>query len=214
MATGNNTTPEIIVGSSGYTIEKLEGSKNYNNWKFTMKMSLIMDGLWNCILGTDTDINRDQRALAKNCLNVHPSCYAHVKEAKTSKHAWENLQAAFEDKGLCRRLSLLRRLLRTKYEDFNSMDEYISGLVSLVQQLIDVGHKISDEEVAVLMLGALPAEFDPLVMGLEATHERLTSDMVKIRLLSEDYRRGSIDANSRSESAFAAKNVNKGINQK
>lgn len=117
-----------------------------------MKMLFIMDGVWNCILGIDTDMNRDQRALAKICLNVHPSCYAHVIEAKTSKHAWGSLQAAFEDKGLCRRLSLLRRLLRTKYEEFNSMDEYISGLVSLVQQLTDIGHKINDEEIAVLML--------------------------------------------------------------
>lgn len=51
-----------------------------------MKMLFIMDGVWNCILGIDTDMNRDQRALAKICLNVHPSCYAHVREAKTSKH--------------------------------------------------------------------------------------------------------------------------------
>lgn len=38
--------------------------------------------------------------------------------------------------------------------------------------------------------------------------------MVKTRLLSEDYRRGSTDANSGNEGAFAAKNVNKGTNQK
>ncbi|XP_011701738.1 PREDICTED: phosphoribosylformylglycinamidine synthase-like [Wasmannia auropunctata] len=94
------------------------------------------------------------------------------------------------------------------------MDEYISGLVSLVQQLADIGHNISDEEVAVLMLGGLPAEFDPLIMGLEATHERLTSDMVKTRLLSEDYRRGSTDASSGNEAAFATNSANKGTFRK
>jgi len=144
-----------------------------------------MDGLWNCILATDVDTNCDQRALAKIYLNVHSSCYAHIREVTTSKEAWQNLQAAFENKGLCRRLSLLRRLLRTKYEDFNSMDEYVSDLVSFVQQLTDIGHKISDEEVAVL--GGLPVEFDLLVMGLEATHEKLSSKMIKARLLSEEY---------------------------
>lgn len=35
-----------------------------------------MDRFWNCILGTDNDSNRDQRALAKICLNVQSSCYA------------------------------------------------------------------------------------------------------------------------------------------
>lgn len=64
---------QVIVGSGGYTIEKLEGTKNYNNWKFMMKMSLIMDVLWNCVLGTDNDVSKDQRALAKICLNVQSS---------------------------------------------------------------------------------------------------------------------------------------------
>lgn len=194
MNSGASSQPPIIVGG-GYTLEKLEGTKNYNNWKFAMKMSLIMDGLWNCILGTDTDATRDQRALAKICLNVQSACYAYIREANTSKEAWNNLQAAFEGKSLCRRLSLLRRLLRIKYEDFKSMDDYVSGLVSLVQQLADIGHKVDDEEVAMLLLGGLPIEFDPLVMGMEATHDRLSSETVKARLLSEDYRRvsGEVD---------------------
>ncbi|XP_024887531.1 uncharacterized protein LOC112464636 [Temnothorax curvispinosus] len=136
MNSGSTSQSPVVVGG-GYTLERLEGTKNYNNWKFTMKMSLIMDGLWNCVLGTDNDAIRDQRALAKICLNVQSACYAYVREANTSKQAWDNLQAAFE-----------------------------------VQQLADIGHKVNDEEVAMLLLGGLPAEFDPLVMGIEVTHER------------------------------------------
>lgn len=204
----------VIVGSGGYVLEKLEGVKNYNNWKFMMKMSLIIDNLWNCILGTDDDSNRGQRALAKICLNVQPLCHAHVREATTAKEAWEKLQAAFEDKGLCRRLTLLRNLLRIKYEDFNSMGDYISGLISLVQQLADIDHKVNDEEVAMLMLGGLPVEFDPLVMGLEATHDKLSSDAVKARLLSEDYRKGVAGTSNNDVAALALKKVDRFIRPK
>lgn len=51
-----------------------------------------------------------QRALAKICLNVLPCCYSHVRNATTSKEAWDGLQLSFKNKSLCRRLSLQRRL--------------------------------------------------------------------------------------------------------
>ncbi|PZC71478.1 hypothetical protein B5X24_HaOG213341 [Helicoverpa armigera] len=36
---------------------------NYNTWKFQMKMTLVLEGLWKCLEGTDTDSTKDQRAL-------------------------------------------------------------------------------------------------------------------------------------------------------
>lgn len=206
--TESTTSAPILVRSGAPILERLDGTVNYNNWKFAMKMSLILDGLWNCVLATNTDSNKDQMALAKICLNVQSSCYAHVRNARTSKEAWDNLQTAFENKGLCRRLGLLRRLLRTKYEDFNSMGEYVSGLISLVQQLADIDHIVDDEEVAMLLLGGLPTEFDPLVMGIEATHTTISSEMVKTRLLQEDYRRTETEGASSSETALAIKSRN------
>lgn len=213
-STTNTVTTSASTMTSGHTFEKLEGTGNYNNWKFAMRMSLTIEGLWNCVLGTDNDANRDQRALGKICLAVQPSCYPHVREADTAKIAWNNLQTAFEDKGLCRRLSLMRRLLRTRYEDFSSMGQYVSGLVSLAQQLADIGHKVDDEEVAVLLLGGLPAEFEPLVMGIEATHTELTSEIVKSRLLQEDYRRSDVASSEMSEAALAAKHSSKNTHRK
>lgn len=52
--------------------DRLEGSCCYKTWKFAMKMSLLMDDLWNCAIGVE-DNSKGQRALAKICLNV-PAC--------------------------------------------------------------------------------------------------------------------------------------------
>ncbi|KAK9745363.1 hypothetical protein QE152_g6946 [Popillia japonica] len=189
-------------------------------------MSLIMDNLWACVEGTETDENKNRKALAKICLNVHPSCFVHVGEATNAKDAWTNLQKAFANTGLCRQLALLRKLLRSKYEDFRKMDEFISAVMSLVQQLADINHNVDDEEVAMIKLGGLPSEFDPLIMGIEATHTTISTEMVKSRLLQDDYRRGSLEntemvksrllqddyrrgslENTSSESALAARKV-------
>lgn len=73
MADQNSALNVVTIGGMGHSIEKLAGTKNYNNWKFSMRMLLTMEGLWNCVLGTDNDVNKDQKALAKICLSVKPS---------------------------------------------------------------------------------------------------------------------------------------------
>lgn len=90
--------------------ERLEGRSNYANWKFGMKMALVHDNLWSCIeqsspstTGTKQDIEQsrlDQRALAKICLMVKPCIYPYIKESKTAREAWQNLEATFDDRGL------------------------------------------------------------------------------------------------------------------
>ncbi|XP_062713160.1 uncharacterized protein LOC134290136 [Aedes albopictus] len=42
---------------------------------------------------------------------VLPSCWMHVKDAKTAREVWAKLEAAFEDTGLTRRVTLLRKLI-------------------------------------------------------------------------------------------------------
>lgn len=78
-----------------------------------------------------------------------PVVYSSVRNATRFKEAWGSLHSSFENKSLCIRLNLLRRLLRTKFEDFIRMAEYFNGLTTIVQQLADINHVVNDEEVAV-----------------------------------------------------------------
>lgn len=72
-------------------IEKLDGIKNYESWKFRMKMVSIDYGLWNCVTRSDTNADRDLDALAKISLFVKPLCSVHLRSANTSKQGWGNL---------------------------------------------------------------------------------------------------------------------------
>lgn len=63
----------VYVGENVSLNDRLEASYGYKTWKFAMKMSLLMDDLWNCAIGDNEDNSKDLRALAKICLNV-PAC--------------------------------------------------------------------------------------------------------------------------------------------
>lgn len=151
-----------------------------------MQMYLTLDGLWQCIESSSTiDTEKDKKALARICLAVKPCCLQHIRNAKTAKDAWVSLCNVYENKGFYRRVMLLRKLHRIQLSDFVCMSAYIDGLMTLVQQLADIGRTIEDAEVAELMLSGLPMEYDILVSGLETANVNgnLTSELVRTPLL-------------------------------
>lgn len=189
------------------SFEKLDGVDNYLNWKFCMRHALIMEGLWAAVEGTEADVTKGQRALARICLSVKPHCIQHIRTADTATAAWNNLQQIFEDKGLFRRVVLLRQLHRASYADYGSMQQYIEAVTTLAQKLDDIGRKIADEEVAELLLSGLPQEYDVLVSSLEAANlsNSLTTEMVRARLLQEEFRRTTNDG-AKANAALFSKN--------
>lgn len=183
------------------SFEKLEGVSNYNNWKFLMKMTLTMEGLWSCVEiveGNVIDPVKDQKALARICLAVKSSCLQYVRNATTARDAWASLSRVFEDKGIYRRVVLLRKLHHSQYNDFENMGAYIEGLMTLVQQLADIGKVIEDQEIAEILLSGLPQDYDVLVSNLETANvtNTLSSELVRTRLLQEESRKSSNDNTS------------------
>lgn len=201
LQSSNLSTSSATSSGIAVDFEKLAGINNYGTWKFLMRMYLIHEDLWDCIEETGsgspkvTDARKQQRALAKICLMVRPSSFSHVRNAKTGHEAWINLKNAYEDRGLCRRLGLLRTLFGLKLEQFNDMEAYLLKICDLDQQLRDINAPLDDDFLSVLMLSGLPSDYDPLIMALENSNIKLCSETVKSKLLQETVRRG----NDRSE---------------
>ncbi|KAH9645213.1 hypothetical protein HF086_005758 [Spodoptera exigua] len=169
-------------------IEKLDGSTDYNTWKFMMELYLIHEDLWEYTQTTPaaSDVSgskRDQKARAKICLMIKPHCLIHVRESKTAKAAWDALMTAFEDKGLNNRCRLLTKLVSLKLEQFSSIRDYITAIMTVAQQLRDLGKKVDDELLAALMLQGLTETFQPMRLAIENTNIELTTDYVKTKLL-------------------------------
>lgn len=193
-------------------MEKLKGMEDYNNWKFVMKMILMHEDLYECIMVDGCkDEKKQQKALAKICLSVGSSALQHVRKATSAYEAWNNLQKAYEDKGLCRRLGLLRSLFGVKLKDMDGMQGYISRITELAQQLSDISSPLDDEFIAVVFLGGLTNDYDPLIMALENSNLKLTSETVKAKLLQEQQRRDEKLETFSDLNALATKKTFKGF---
>ncbi|KFD45816.1 hypothetical protein M513_13310 [Trichuris suis] len=96
---------------------------------------LVDSGLWQCIMSSDVDEELYQRALAKINLSIKPCAWAEVRKAKTAKEAWESLRGAYEDKGIVRRIGLYSSLFNTRFDDCDSMTNYIDRITSIAEQL-------------------------------------------------------------------------------
>ena len=71
-----------------------------------------------------------------------------------------------------------------RLQDDQNMQEYISAVLRLVEQLRGVGEEVSDQQVAMLLLCGLPDEFETLITALEARDEdELTLEYVKNKLV-------------------------------
>ena len=98
-------------------IEKLRGRENFDSWKFAVQTYLEHEELWDCVIGTEQDAKKITKAKTKIILLIEPINYVHVQGANDAKGVWQALTNAFEDKGLTRRVGLLRTLITTRLEE-------------------------------------------------------------------------------------------------
>lgn len=148
-------------------IEKLIGRDNYNTWRFAVMTYLQHEDLWCCIENEDkaVDSKLDLKAKAKIILLVDSVNYIHIQEAKTAKEVWTNLQKAFDDKGLTRRVGLLRDMITTTLENCQNIEDYVNRIMSAAHKLRNISFDINDEWLGTLLLAGLPEVYKPMIMA-------------------------------------------------
>lgn len=199
--------------------EKLRGSDNYNTWRFAMENFLALKEMSKCIMGreavartstteavtadpnspAETSASKLAGAKAYLVLHVETSIYVHIEKSATALDIWRTLKRMFEDKGLSRRIGLLRSLISTRLAETDGMQSYIDHIASTSSKLTGIGFGISDEWLGAIILAGLTEDYRPFIMGIEANGSTISSDIIITKLL---------DANQNSdgkESAFYTK---------
>lgn len=87
-----------------------------------MENLLQLDGLWKAVQGTGTNEDKVAKAKAMIILSVDEVIFVHVAKAATAQEAWTNLQQAFEDTGLTRKVGLLQKITTTKLKTCGSVE--------------------------------------------------------------------------------------------
>ncbi|KAF9789988.1 hypothetical protein SFRURICE_008144 [Spodoptera frugiperda] len=112
-----------------------------------------------------------------------------AERAKSAHEAWKILQKAYEGRGLSRRLGLLRSLFSTKLSENSSMEVYLNKIKEISHQLHETESPLDDEFVAVIMLSGLTDDYDPLIMAIEHSTSKLSTEIISQKLLQETQRR-------------------------
>ncbi|KAG7300019.1 hypothetical protein JYU34_017061 [Plutella xylostella] len=171
--------------ASAFSIDKLIGRDNYSTWKFAVQTYLEHEELWECVEGTNVDQKKDKKAKSKIILLVDPINYVHIEECTTSKEVWLNLQQAFSDSGLTRKVGLLKSLITTTLDSSSSVEDYVNKIMSTAHKLRNINFKVDDEWLGTLLLAGLPESYKPMLMALESSGTSITADLVKTKILQD-----------------------------
>lgn len=179
------------MANNNFGIPKLKGREDYESWKFAAQASLEVDGLWDVVVGLEAEktVDKiailDRKAKSRIILMIEPVNYVHVNQEKTAKGVWEKLQAAFEDSGLSRRVGLLRTLISTRLVDCENMEDFVNRIITNSHKLVAAGMAITDEWIGTLLLAGLSERYEPMIMAIENSGKKISSEEIKIKLLQE-----------------------------
>ncbi|KAJ8714218.1 hypothetical protein PYW08_007838 [Mythimna loreyi] len=171
-----------------FNLDKLIGRENFATWKFSVKTYLEHEDLWHCIepkTDKPIDSSKDIKARSKLILLLDPQNYVHVQNCNTAKEVWDNLQRAFDDNGLTRRVGLLKDLVNTTLESSGNVESYINKIMTTAYKLRNIDFEVNDEWLGTLMLAGLPDIYAPMIMGLESSGAKISADLIKTKLIQE-----------------------------
>lgn len=183
---------------SRVSFEKLKGRENFTVWRVGAKAHFITKGVWDEFAVEEKDLKNsdgqfvatkvkpNERALAELTLLLDPSVYTYIENCVTVKDAWEALSKAFEDKGVVRKVTLLKQFISLKLSDYDDIQEYVNQCLTLRSKVKSAGFDLSEDVAASIILCGLPDDYRPLVMGIELkttplNHRRLRYKCVTTR---------------------------------
>lgn len=195
--------------SSGtYRIEPLKGSENYLTWRVQITDILTDMGLWEHTSGDKaqpTDAaefavwnKKDRKALTTIRLRVSNTMMSHVLTAETSKEAFDSLSNVFNTEGAIARVTLRRKLFRYTIEEGSDINDEIRKIKTLFQELTmmksvapsiptaaatAVIGQLNDNELAMIILTALPPSWNPFISSISTDALLKSSDLIG-RILS------------------------------
>lgn len=127
-----------------------------------------------------------KRAKARIVLAIDESLFVHIENETTASNIWKKLENLYEDSGLTRQISLLRKLITFRLSECDSMMDYVKEIFRTANKLASARFPISPEWLGVILLAGLGEEFKSFIMGIESSGISITGEAIKAKLLDYD----------------------------
>lgn len=205
-------------------IEKLNG-KNYQSWKYNIKLILMGRGLWRFTQeGQETPPAETATTAVKNAfqlrsdkaysliaLNVEKDLQVHISSVINPLEAWKILQKQFEFVSVTQIVRINRKFYAASMKEDADLMQYLTHMTSLAEQLREMNEEISSKKFATVVLGSLPESYDNFLTSLNAGNDDdLDWENVKGLLIKEYMKRK--EKNKKEEPADNALFANRGRN--
>ena len=106
----------------------------------------------------------------------------------------------------------MRALIKIHYNDFNDMSRYMWEAIEMSHRLADIGNPIEDKLLTVVILAGFSFEYKSLVMALDGSEAKITTELVKNKLLQDDIKKKGISTSN--EIAYASRSDQRHFPQK
>ncbi|KAK2986205.1 hypothetical protein RJ640_001284 [Escallonia rubra] len=138
----------------------------------------------------DEKRQKDASTLSLIQRNVTDPIFPRIMRVESAKEAWETLRNEFQgdDKVRAIKLQSLRKDLENmKMKEDESLKDYSSRFLELINQMKTHGEDISDQRVVEKILISLPEKFDHIVAVIEKTKDLSTLSVQEVMASLKSY---------------------------
>ncbi|KAK2981144.1 hypothetical protein RJ640_028510 [Escallonia rubra] len=146
----------------------------------------------------DEKRQKDASALSLIQRNVTDPIFPRIMRVESAKEAWETLRNEFQGDD--------KDLENMKMKEDESLKDYSSRFLELINQMKTHGEDISDRRIVEKILISLPEKFDPIVAVIEETKDLSTLSVQEVMASLKSYeQRMARHSEKAVESAFQSK---------
>ncbi|XP_039135714.1 uncharacterized protein LOC120273134 [Dioscorea cayenensis subsp. rotundata] len=191
--------------------------EEYGRWSLRMKTVFQSQDLWDLVesgmpKGEDEakakeSKKRDAKARCLIQQAVDGLVLDRIAEAETAHQAWEIIKRQHE--GSSKMVSVRKQALRQSFEtlqmeDNESVQSYWARVVTIVNQVRGLGHKLSEAEVVSKVLRSLAPKFDYVAVAMEESRDlsTLTLDELCGSLQAHEFRVNRLSGKANEKALF------------
>jgi hypothetical protein len=166
--------------------DRLDGSSNFRSWKSRLQITLEEDDLLSVIQKalpeTTTDEEKEEwkeddvKARKIIIYSMRDHLLPHIANVKTTYEMYDALKNMFESNNTLRALTLKTQLQNIKMTKDDIVATFFMKISEIRDQLGAIGETISDRELVLTTLNALPKHWEPFLQSINGREELPTFD--------------------------------------
>ena len=175
------------MGSSKIEIEKFDGKGDFSMWKKKMKAVLVQQKYAKAISNPskfpEVMKTSEKQEIMENAynlliLNLVDNVLRQADKEDTAFKIWKKLESLYMEKSLSNKIYLKEQLFGFRMDSSKSLEENLDDFKKITVALANIEEKISNENLAIIILNSLPDMFKDLKSAIKYGRDSLSLEDV------------------------------------